>query len=334
MTYGDGHLQRAIGLDVGGTKIAAGVIDRDGTVVERLDPRPAPVFGRDAMVSALLAVIDELAARHRVDAVGIGAAGLIDWPEGRVRWSPNNGFDNLDLRAVLAERTGLPTVVDNDANVALWAEANVAGCVGIASDIAMLTIGTGLGGGLILSGELYRGATGIAAEIGHLLVDANSEEVCSCGRTGHWEALTSGAALGRAARRAAAQDPAGLLARLGGGAERVTALTVTEAAHRHDPAALALFADVGHWLGVGASMLTTLLDLDLVILGGGMSTSAEFFLDPMRAALERYVFAPEHRKLPSIMLARLGTEAGWIGAGMLSLHELQLPAAAGHRAGR
>lgn len=321
MAYADapGHL--AIGLDVGGTKVAGGVVNGAGEVVEKLPPRPAPTLGRDAVVSTVLDAITHLTRRYRVEAIGVGAAGLIDWPEGHIRWSPNNGYHDLDLRRLIESTTGVPTVVDNDANAAAWAEAHYFRDDPDKRHIAMLTVGTGLGGGLVLDGEMYRGASGVAAEVGHLLVDSSSQEVCSCGQTGCLESLASGTALARAGRRAAAADPDGLLARLGAGRGGVTGLTIREAACLGDPTALALFERLGHWLGVGAAMLVTLLDVRLIIIGGGLVTAADLYLDHMRAAMQRHTFAREHRVLPPIALARLGADAGWIGAAMLSLHQ-------------
>ncbi|MGV9613878.1 ROK family protein [Nocardia xishanensis] len=322
MTKSDARLRRAIGLDVGGTKIAGGVVDGAGGVIERISDRPAPTFGKRAVVRALLDVIAELTRRHHVDAIGIGAAGLVDWPEGRIRWSPNNGYTDLPLRRVIEDSTGLPTAVDNDANVAAWAEANAA-TEGLDRDYSvMLTVGTGLGGGFILAGEIFRGSSGVAAEVGHMFVDSRSREICSCGNNGCLESLASGTALGRAGRLAAEAEPHGLLARLGGGPDGVSGLVVRQAANLGDPTALALFERLGYWLGVGAATLTTLLDLRSIIVGGGLVAAGDLFLPHMRSSLERHIFARQHRILPEIASARLGSEAGWIGAGMLSLHEL------------
>jgi glucokinase len=324
MTAASPAQQRAIGLDLGGTKIAGGVVDGTGGVVERLSSRPAPVSGRESVGTALLVAITELRHRHRVDAIGIGAAGLVDWPDGRVRWSPNNGYNDLHLRRWIEDAVGLPTTVDNDANAAAWAEAQVpAG--GVATDyLALLTIGTGLGGGLVLAGEVFRGSSGLAAEVGHIPVDSHSQETCSCGKTGCLESLASGAALGRAGRRAASDQPDGLLARLGGGPEGVTGVTVWQAAQLGDPTALALFERLGHWLGVGAATLVTLLDLRSIIIGGGVAAAGDLFLPQVRATLKECTFGCTHRVLPAVTLARLGPDAGWIGAGLLSLHQLRI----------
>jgi glucokinase len=319
----------AIGLDVGGTKIAGGVVSVDGEVLERMAPLPCPATDEAATITVLRQVITELRARHPdVAAVGIGAAGLVDWPEGRIRWAPNNAYRAVPLRRLLEDATGLPTIVDNDANAAAWAEARRHE---ESSYLAFLTVGTGVGGGLILDGQLYRGKTGIGAEVGHLIVDPHGGPRCGCGNTGCLEALASGTALGRYGREAAAREPDGVLAELGRERGEVTGEVVFAAARSSDPTALALFERLGHWLGVGIASLVTLFDFDLVVVGGGVAAAADdLLLGTARASFERFVFAREHRQLPAIVPARLGAEAGWIGAGMLALEQH----AAGHGARR
>ncbi len=312
----------AIGLDVGGTKIAGGVVTVNGDVVERMAPVPSPATDEAATIAVLHQVITDLRARHPgVEAVGIGAAGLVEWPEGRIRWAPNNAYRAVPLRRLLEDATGLPTVVDNDANAAAWAEARISGTT--ASYLAFLTVGTGVGGGLILDNQLYRGPSGIGAEVGHLIVDPRGAHRCNCGNVGCLEALASGAALGRYGREAAAQEPDGVLAGLARGhGGQVTGELVFAAARTADPTASALFQRLGHWLGVGIASLVTLFDFELIVIGGGVAAAAdELLLEPARASFERFVFAREHRRLPPIVAARLGAEAGWIGAGMLALDQ-------------
>jgi len=322
MTDVDQQFQRAIGLDVGGTKVAGGVVNGAGDVMERLALRRAPGSHREEVVEDLIGAISELMGRHHIDAIGIGAAGLIDWPEGHIRWAPSNGYDNLSLRSIIEEATSIPTIVDNDAHVATWAEANL-WSDGPQRHLAVLTVGTGLGAGLLLDGRLYRGSSGIGAELGHILVDKHSKAICSCGMTGCLESLASGTALGREGRAAAQSNPGGLLARMAGGPQNVTGETVYEAARRGDTTSLELFAQLGYWLGVGAATLVTLLDLELIIVGGGLAVAGDLFIEPMREAMTRHAFATRHRTLPKIALARLGPDAGWIGAGMLSLEHLR-----------
>jgi glucokinase len=313
------HPVQAIGLDVGGTKIVGGVVAADGTVVERMPAVPTPPEDETATLTALLRVIDELRGRHPdVEAIGVGAAGLVEWPRGYIRWAPNNVYRALPLRELLHEATGLPVVVDNDANAAAWAEARLGAG---ASYMAFLTIGTGLGGGLILDGQLYRGTTGIGAEVGHIVVDPDGPYECGCGNVGCLEAVASGTALGRYGREAAAVDPGGLLAELAGGAANVTGETVFMAARAGDETARLLFARLGRWLGIGIASLVNLFDFELIVIGGGVAAGGDLLLTPARASFEQFVFARDHRQPPSIVSARLGPEAGWVGSAILALDQ-------------
>src|SRR5262249_51884079 len=211
-----------------------------------------------------------------------GAAGLVDWPDGHVRWAPNNSYRDLPLRAILSAETGLPAVVDNDANAAAWAEARLGAGAG-RRDLLVLTVGTGIGAGLILGGRGYRGATGIGGEAGHIIVDPGGPR-CGCGSTGCLEALGSGGALSRAGREAAWRDPGGTLARLAGGPGQVTGETVFQAARDGDATALALFAKAGYWLGGGIASLARPLDSELVGGGGGRGAGGGPPPRPGRAA--------------------------------------------------
>jgi glucokinase len=314
----------AIGLDIGGTKIAGGVVAPSGQVVGRVCvPTPSLKDG-SATLNLLRQVIDRLREQcSAVQAIGVGAAGMIDWPSGRIRWAPNNSYHDLPLRALLSEETGLPTVVDNDANVAAWAEARLGAGVGY-RHLAVLTVGTGIGAGLVLDGRLYRGPSGIGGEVGHIIVFAGGDR-CGCGNTGCLEAMASGAALGRAGRDAASRDPKGMLAKLAAGAENVTGAIVFEAARVGDPTARSLFTTAGYWLGVGIASLVTLFDVELVVIAGGLSATGDLLLTSTRASYERFVFARAHRELAPIICAQLGPEAGMIGAAILALDQLEDP---------
>ncbi|HZD01094.1 MAG TPA: ROK family glucokinase [Actinomycetes bacterium] len=308
---------QAIGIDIGGTKIAAGVVTADGHIVERALV-PTPLDDEAATVTAMLRVIEELRARRpAVQAIGVGAAGLVEWPSGRVRWAPHNAYRQLSLRRLVYEATGLPTVVDNDANAAAWAEARFGAGVGC-DDMVLLTVGTGIGGGLVLGGQVYRGGWGLGAEVGHMIADPDGDP-CACGNVGCLEAMASGSALGRAGRRAAQADPAGRLAKIAGAPEKVTGEVVFHAAREGDPVACELFQRLGFWLGVGIASLVNLFDPELVVIGGGLVATGDLLLVPARASLERYAFGLEHRELPPVVPARLGSEAGLVGAASLSL---------------
>jgi glucokinase len=308
---------QAIGIDIGGTKIAAGVVTSDGHIVERALV-PTPMDDEDATVAAMRAVIEELRARHPgVEAIGVGAAGLVEWPIGRILWAPHNAYRELSLRRLLYEATGLPTVVDNDANAAAWAEARFG--AGAGSDhMVLLTVGTGIGGGVVLGGQVYRGSAGLGAEFGHMIVDPDGNP-CACGNVGCLEAMASGSALGRAGREAALAHPGGRLTQLAGAPEKVTGEVVFHAAREGDPVARELFEQLGFWLGVGIASLVNLFDPELVVIGGGLVATGDLLLVPARASMERYVFGLEHRELPPVVPARLGSEAGLVGAASLAL---------------
>ncbi|MEU0937670.1 ROK family protein [Embleya sp. NPDC005971] len=312
----------AIGLDIGGTKIAGGVVTRSGEILRHLRIPTPP--GRDGTPLALLDLITRLRAEYpAIEAVGVGAAGMVEWPAGLLRWAPNNDYQELPLRALLIERTGLPVVVENDANAAAWAEARLGRGAGH-DNVVVLTVGTGIGGGLILDGALYRGHTGIGSEVGHIIVNPAGGDVCGCGATGCLEAQASGTALGRMAREAVAADPEGALAGYATGPDRVTGETVFAAAEQGDPTARALFDRLGFWLGTGIASLVNIFDPEIVVIGGSLGATGEHLFRPTRAGFERFVVAREHRKVPPIVPASLGTEAGIVGAALLALDQLPL----------
>ena len=310
-------MPKAIGIDIGGTKIAGGVVTEAGLILDRTRV-PTPPDDESATLAALFAAVDELLARHRrVDAIGVGAAGLVEWPGGRARWAPHNSYRRLELRRLLHERTGLPTTVDNDANAAAWAEARFGTGAG-GGDLVLVNVGTGVGGGLVLNGQIHHGEHGFAGELGHLIVAPDGDR-CACGNRGCLEAMASGSTLGRLGREAAAGDRGGRLAALAGGPGLVTGEVVFAAAGEGDKVALALFERVGHWLGIGIASLVTIFDPDLVVVGGGVAATGELLLAPARASFERYVHGRAHRDLPPVVPARLGGDAGLVGAATLAL---------------
>jgi glucokinase len=315
----------AIGVDVGGTKIAAGVITADGDILQSTTVA-APNSDGTEMLDISARIIERLREQHpAVRAIGVGVAGMVDWPSGHIRWAPNNAYHDLALKDLLTQATGLPVVVDNDANVAARAEAHIGACKGY-SDFAVLTVGTGIGAGLVLDGKVYRGNTGIGGEFGHLIVSPQGAE-CGCGSTGCLEAMASGTALGRLGRAAARRDPSGALAVLAGGAAHVNGESVFNAALMREPVACSLFDKIGYWLGVGIASLVNLLDIQVVVIGGGLSATGELLLHPARLSFREFVFSPAHRQLPQIITACLGAEAGMVGAGILALEMARAAAA-------
>jgi glucokinase len=270
-------------------------------------------------VQALLDLVDQLRQRHPgIAAIGVGAAGIVEWPRGYIRWAPNNSYHNLPLRDLLADATGLPVVVDNDANVAAWAEARL-GFGTIHDNLAFVTVGTGIGGGLLLDGQLYRGRSGLAAELGHMIVNP-SGELCGCGNRGCLEALASGTALERLARAAITEHPSSRLAHLASGKpDDVTGLLVLKAALDDDPVAQSLFEQVGYWLGVGIASLVNIFELDLVVIGGGLIEAGDLLLTPARASLDSFAFATKYRPVPPLQPGTFGSTAGVVGAASLAL---------------
>jgi glucokinase len=307
-----------IGVDIGGTKVAAGVVDEGGRIVATA-LRPTPSDDPMQTEEVIADVVRELRASYDVDAVGLGAAGLVDAQRANVIFAPNLAWRNEPLRAAIEERCGLAVVVENDANAAAWAEARFGAGRG-QEYLVVLTVGTGLGGGIVLDGQLYRGRLGIAAEIGHLTVEPGGRR-CGCGSRGCWERYASGQALVREAQELASISPAiaeRLLALAGGEPLAITGLEVTQAALDGDQAALEAFQVLGMWLGVGMASLAAVLDPGMFILGGGVSEAGELLREPAQRNLAERLTARAYRSAPDVRLALLGSEAGIVGAADLA----------------
>jgi glucokinase len=307
-----------IGVDIGGTKIAAGVVDSDGQILSRVR-RDTPYEDPEKIIDVIAACIRELARDHEIVAAGLGAPGFVDAARSTVLFAPNLAWRNAPVRAAIEERTGIPVVLENDANAAAWGETRFGAGNGEPFTVT-LTVGTGLGGGIVLAGELLRGAFGIAAEVGHVNVVANGL-ACGCGNQGCWEQYASGRALLRNARERAARSPeaaARLLSLGGGGPERITGPAVTRAALEGDPVAMECFRIVGTWLGYGMANLAAILDPRLFILGGGVSEARELLAAPAREAFELQLTAHGHRPIAEVRTAELGPDAGLIGVADLA----------------
>ncbi|SHK16298.1 glucokinase [Pseudonocardia thermophila] len=306
----------AIGLDVGGTKIAGAVVDENGTVLaERTEPTPAE-SDAVAVTAVLERLIEQLRAEHpEVSAIGVGAAGIVQWPAGVLLWAPNNAYRDWPVREQLEKLTGLPVRVDNDANVAALAEARLGEPY---RNMVLITVGTGIGGGLVFDDRIYRGPTGMGAELGHIVLNPDGPR-CGCGNHGCFEAYASGTALGRMAREAAEDDPDGLIARLGRQTGKVTGRTVVEAVEQGDETARSLFFRLGRWLGVGIASLANIFEVEAVVVGGGLVETGELLLGPARIAAREYAYAPTARGVAPIVPANFGAAAGKIGAALLAL---------------
>lgn len=308
--------RRAIGLDIGGTKIAGAVVDEQGTVLaELVEPTPEE-SDAEAVRAVLLDLIGRLRAAHpEVVTIGVGAAGLVEWPVGKMLWAPNNAYRNWPVRAQLEQATRLPVVVDNDANVAALAESRLGEPY---PNMVLVTVGTGIGGGLVFDGAIYRGPTGMGAELGHIILNPDGPR-CGCGNHGCFEAYASGTALTRMGQDAATDEPDGLIARLGAEQGEVTGQTVTTAAEQGDEVATALFARLGRWLGVGIASLANIFEVDAVVVGGGLVETGDLLLAPARAAAREFAYAPGARGVALVVPATFGGDAGKIGAALLAL---------------
>jgi len=307
-----------IGVDVGGTKIAAGVVDEKGAIIEMVK-RPTPAANASGTIEVISDAVRELLSRHKIEAIGIGAAGFVEESRSAVVFAPNLAWRNEPVARHVEDRTGRPVVVENDANAAAWAEAKLGAGRGH-DHLVMITIGTGIGGGLVLNGQLYRGRWGMAGEPGHYRVVPDGR-LCGCGNRGCWEQYASGSALVAEARDFARRSPGAavrLLQLSGGTPEGITGLEVMTAAREGDAAALRCFDIIGRWLGEGLADLAAILDPGCFVLGGGVSEAGDLLIGQTRAAFESGLTGRQYRPRAAVVLAELGPEAGMIGAADLA----------------
>jgi glucokinase len=308
----------AVGLDIGGTKILGVAVDL-GTGTRLAEQKVATPTGRDEVVEALGHVVDALAAEvgRRPVGVGIGAAGLVD-VDGVLRYGPNlPGVVDLDLRGALHERTGVAVVVDNDATTATVAEHRLGAARGVA-DVVYVALGTGIGGGIVLDGAVRRGAHGFGGELGHMMID-RSGPLCACGRRGCWEAIASGTALGRLARRAVDDGRApGVLAAAGGVADAVGGEQAVAAAAEGDPGAQAVLEEYAGAVAVGIVSLVNALDPAVVVIGGGVVEAGDLLMSPLREIVHSQVMGATHRPFVPVVPAAFGGRSAAIGAAVMA----------------
>jgi glucokinase len=294
------------------------VVDERGTIIAAAH-RDTPAEDASRIEDAIVAVLGELTSRYTVEAVGVGAAGFIDAQRSTVLFSPNLAWRGEPLRDSLQRRLGLPVVVENDANAAAWAEVRFGAGRG-ADHVVTLTVGTGIGGGIVVNGHLLRGQFGMAAEVGHVIVVPQGRR-CGCGLRGCWEQYASGRALVREAQRLVRRAPnhAEVLLRLAGGRpENITGEMLTQAAAAGDQAALHSFQVIGTWLGRGLAGLAAVLDPGVFVIGGGVSAAGETLRAPVLAAFTASLTARRYRPLAQLRIAELGPEAGLVGAADLA----------------
>jgi glucokinase len=307
-----------LGVDVGGTKIAVAPVDPTGGVLAE----PLIALSQTAGVDAFLAGLEEVLRRalaefgaHAPVGIGIACAGTVDAGRSEVVLSPNLPLVHVPLGPMLRDKLRMPVVLENDANAALLGEVVVGAAAG-ATDVVMLTLGTGVGGGLFMGGRLHRGANGGAGELGHVIVQKGGIP-CHCGSRGCLEMYASGSALVRYAAARAADpkwDPNGALRALQE-RDQLHGRAVTELAHQGHRGALDAVRELGGWLGVGLVSLTNAFDPEMIVVGGGVSALGELLLEPARA-LVRATAMPPGREKVEILTAELGNEAGLVGAAL------------------
>ncbi len=307
-----------IGVDIGGTKVLAGVVDESGQILEQ-DRRDTPKTDPEAIAEEIAAAVAALRANHEIEAVGIGAAGWIDADRANVMFAPNLVWRNEPLKLRVSKLIDLPIVVENDANCHAWAETRFGAARGERTVLAV-TLGTGIGCGIVIEGALFRGGFGVAGEPGHMRVVPDGR-LCGCGNRGCWEQYASGNALAREARDAARVAPLSLphlMASVGGDIDAITGPLVTDAARAGDEGALKCFDTVGRWVGQGLADLATILDPACFVIGGGAADAGPLILDPARSAFAAALSGGAYRPHAPILVAELGNAAGLVGAADLA----------------
>jgi glucokinase len=309
-----------IGVDLGGTKMLVGVLDGTETLWESREASTGQ--SEDELVELLVREVSEAReARPEAKAVGMGIPATIDHDRGIAVSAVNLPLEDLPIRDLVEKRVGLPVVVDNDANVAAFAEFLYGAAKGM-PDIVMLTIGTGIGGGLILGGELYRGSTGAGAELGHVVIQADGPPCQgNCPNHGCVEALASGTALGREGKAAAESAPDSVIGKLLAEGKTVDGKTVTEAAVAGDETSIGVFELIGGRLGVACSSFANIFQPNAIVVGGGVIAAGDLLLDPARREIRERALKPMNET--PILEATLGNDAGMIGAAALARVELE-----------
>lgn len=309
----------SIGVDIGGTKVLGGVVDQTGNILTT-HREDTPKAGGAELTEVIIGVIQELLAQYPAKSVGISAAGFVSSDRQTMLATPNiAGWNGVNLKVEISREIDLPVVIENDANAAAWGEA-VYGAGRGESELMMVTVGTGIGGGLVNNGALYRGAFGVAAEFGHLRVVPNGL-LCGCGKLGCFEQYASGSALHRHLLEAIEKDPAGgaaLLARGDGTIAGIKGHHITDAAREGDPIAVGAFNTTGDWLGAGIASLCVVVDPACVVIGGGVIDAGDLLMVPTRAAIEKYMPFNGKHPAPKVLVAELGNDAGLVGVADLA----------------
>jgi len=313
----------AIGIDIGGTKVAGGVVDVDGKITHRArrdtpDRSKSPSVVEGTIVEVVAELL-QLAGPESVVVVGIGAAGFVAADRATVVFAPHLSWRHEPLQQALQKRVAVPIFVDNDANAAVWAEWKFGAAQG-ETHVMMITLGTGIGGGILINAQVQRGRFGIAGEFGHMQVVPGGHR-CECGNRGCWEQYASGNALVREARSLlSANSPIArdLLESVDGVVGNLTGPLITQAARDGDPTARELLAEIGHWLGLGIANLAAAFDPGMFVIGGGVSAAGDLLLTSARETFKRQLTGRGYRPEARIVAAQLGNDAGLIGAADLA----------------
>lgn len=303
----------AIGIDIGGTKIAGALVDENGSIVREMRV-PTPANDVTALTSAVAEIINELASGCEVVGAGIAAAGFIDADQSHIVYAPNLSWRNEPFKANLEKLISLPVLLENDANAAGWAEYRYGAGVGT-KHMVMLTIGTGVGGAVIADSRMLRGGFGIAGELGHIRLVPNGK-LCGCGQHGCLESYGSGSALLKSAKELVASgDPKGArLAQHERAAGQLSGTEVYQAIQERDPGALELLSELGSWIGQAIGSLVAVLDPEIVVIGGGVSAAGDLLLNPIREAYLEHLPARGFRPELKIVAAEFVNDAGVVGA--------------------
>ena len=322
--------QLAIGIDIGGTKVAGGLVDVDGNITHRArrdtpHRSKSPSVVEDTIVE-VVAELMQIVGSGTVAAVGIGAAGFVAADRATVVFAPHLSWRHEPLQDALHKRIAMPIFVDNDANAAAWAEWKFGAAQG-ETHLMMITLGTGIGGGILINGEVQRGRFGIAGEFGHMQVVPGGHR-CECGNRGCWEQYASGNALVREARSlfsASSPIASDLFDRAEGVPGNLTGPLITQAARDGDPTARELIAEIGNWLGLGIANLAAAFDPGIFVIGGGLSAAGDLLLASARETFKRQLTGRGYRPEARIIAAQLGNDAGLIGAADLARSGVEPP---------
>ena len=301
-----------IGIDIGGTKISAGVVDSSGNLIDS-SRCSTPLEGGKELVSSVIGLIKESNKKHEIKGIGISIAALISSDYGTIVGAPNiANLSKLNFVNEIKEEFKLPIIIENDANAAMWAEFKFGSAKGL-NPVMFLIIGTGVGGGLVIDGKLFKGANGIGAEFGHMCVVPNGL-LCGCGSKGCIEQYASGGALIRYANEALLANPDKSEEVLSFGEGKLSGTALTKAAKAGNELALAAFSKQADWLGLACASYSSIIDPQAIIIGGGVVDAGELFLAPVRAAMRKYMPFAESHVPPKIIAAKFGNDAGLIGA--------------------